>query len=362
MAKVTVTDSNLTAIGQAIREKRNVETMYKPSEMPAAIRAIHTEPNLDQLTVTQNGTYEPQAGVDGFDEVSVNVPNSYTQADEGKVVSSGALVAQTSKTVTQNGTVDTTLNDEVIVDVPSGAPNLQDKTITQNGVYTADAGYDGLGEVTVNVSGGGVAPGLPSSIQANILSSAYMGNFVDTSTPWDGFVFHNGASAFTSQNYMYLASDSYVEYDLGASKSVTIYFVGASTDNSNNYPTLFGLIYAASNGNIAVVNSYNGVAHFSRFGSELSGMPTINTRKEHCWAIAVNAEAKTAKLYADGQYIGVLTLNNAGQYIRVATVTNTQYQGNILVDYIGVVEGEEAAETIVANQQSLMTVFGISGE
>ena len=31
---------------------------------------------------------------------------------------------------------------------------LQDKTITENGEYTADAGFDGLGSVTVNVAGG----------------------------------------------------------------------------------------------------------------------------------------------------------------------------------------------------------------
>lgn len=39
----------------------------------------------------------------------------------------------------------------------SAAPTLQDKTITENGTYTADNGYDGLGTVTVNVasSGGG---------------------------------------------------------------------------------------------------------------------------------------------------------------------------------------------------------------
>ena len=38
--------------------------------------------------------------------------------------------------------------------------NNQDKTITENGEYTADAGYTGLGTVTVNVptSGGGSAP------------------------------------------------------------------------------------------------------------------------------------------------------------------------------------------------------------
>ncbi|MBR2240115.1 MAG: leucine-rich repeat domain-containing protein [Bacilli bacterium] len=32
-------------------------------------------------------------------------------------------------------------------------PNNEDKTITENGVYTASVGYDGLGEVTVNVPG-----------------------------------------------------------------------------------------------------------------------------------------------------------------------------------------------------------------
>lgn len=37
--------------------------------------------------------------------------------------------------------------------------NNQDKTITENGTYTADAGYTGLGEVTVNVSGGGSSSG-----------------------------------------------------------------------------------------------------------------------------------------------------------------------------------------------------------
>ena len=33
--------------------------------------------------------------------------------------------------------------------------NNQDKTITANGQYTADAGYTGLGTVTVNVPTGG---------------------------------------------------------------------------------------------------------------------------------------------------------------------------------------------------------------
>ena len=34
---------------------------------------------------------------------------------------------------------------------------LQDKTITENGTYTADSGYDGLGSVTVEVESSGTA-------------------------------------------------------------------------------------------------------------------------------------------------------------------------------------------------------------
>lgn len=37
---------------------------------------------------------------------------------------------------------------------PHTDPVLQDKTITENGTYTADEGYDGLGTVTVDVPGG----------------------------------------------------------------------------------------------------------------------------------------------------------------------------------------------------------------
>lgn len=39
---------------------------------------------------------------------------------------------------------------------------LQDKTITENGTYSADSGYDGLGNVTVEVKGGGGS--LPAGI------------------------------------------------------------------------------------------------------------------------------------------------------------------------------------------------------
>lgn len=118
MEKVLVNESHLSGIGNAIRSKTGGSTTYKPSEMAAAIRNIdegYPEPT-GTINIIQNGT----ANVKDYASASVNVPNSYGSSDEGKVVSSGALVSQTSTTITQNGTVDTTLNNEVVVNVAGG--------------------------------------------------------------------------------------------------------------------------------------------------------------------------------------------------------------------------------------------------
>lgn len=121
MSKVLVTESSLSGIAAAIRTKNGTENTYKPGQMAAAIAAIET-PDLEALTATQNGTYAPSAGKNGFSGAVVNVPNSYAAGDEGKVVSNGALVAQTARAseITANGTYDTTTNDSVTVNVEGG--------------------------------------------------------------------------------------------------------------------------------------------------------------------------------------------------------------------------------------------------
>lgn len=111
---------------------------------------------LEPLSVVENGDYTPEVGVDGFDEVHVAVPNSYTDSDEGKVVKNGALVAQTAHAIiTTNGRYDTTENNSVQVNVSGGGSTLITKTITQNGTYNASSdNADGYSQVVVNVSGG----------------------------------------------------------------------------------------------------------------------------------------------------------------------------------------------------------------
>ena len=157
MSQAIITESHLHNIGDSIRAKLNVETQYLPSEMPAAIDSIPTggASVLVSKTITQNGAYDPQDdNADGYSDVTVNVPNTYTASDEGKVVSSGALIAQTARAtpITQNGTYDTTENNSVTVN--ASALSWKDQLAVNwdfsNPVNTrGGAGYDSGGASTL---------------------------------------------------------------------------------------------------------------------------------------------------------------------------------------------------------------------
>jgi hypothetical protein len=74
---------------------------------------------IEAKTVTPSDTAQtvtPTSTSHYLNSVTVN-PITYGSADEGKVVSNGALVSQTSRTVTQNGTYDTTLNNSLTVNI-----------------------------------------------------------------------------------------------------------------------------------------------------------------------------------------------------------------------------------------------------
>lgn len=87
---------------------------------------------VEELEVTQNGTTTAPTGK-AYSPVVVNVPNTYAAGDEGKVVHNGGLVAQSSGSTTQNGTVDTTLINSLTVNVSGGGTDLSNLEI-----YIAD--------------------------------------------------------------------------------------------------------------------------------------------------------------------------------------------------------------------------------
>ena len=111
------------------------------------------EISTQSLNVSANGTYRAPTGK-AYTPVNVNVPNSYAASDEGKVVSNGSLVSQTAHAeVTQNGVVDTTLNNSVTVNVPQGITPTGTKTIniSENGTTTEDVAAYANAQIIVAV-------------------------------------------------------------------------------------------------------------------------------------------------------------------------------------------------------------------
>lgn len=135
-------------------------------------------------TITSNGT-----GIDvyNYQYADVAVPNSYSAGDEGKVVSNGALVSQTSDTVTENGVVDTTLIDELTVNVPTGGGGISVDDIATNtepsGAITLGSGVTSIGEYALagkpitSITGANVTQVAEHALQNTQITSITDANF-----------------------------------------------------------------------------------------------------------------------------------------------------------------------------------------
>lgn len=172
MSRALITESYLTGIANAIRTKLGVQNTYTPPQMAAAIESI----------------------------------------PEGGITPTG------TKDITQNGTHDVTQYASANVNVQ---PNLQSKTVTQNGTITPDQGYVGLSSVVVNVSGGG------------------------------------GDNPFALTDYIESSGTQYINTGYTVTTGTRIEIVANVPDNSMSYPALFGARNNTSN-EIVIFVEYGG--------------------------------------------------------------------------------------------------------
>lgn len=193
MAKKLYEESNISAIASAIRSKNGLSSTYTTSDMASAILSIKTDPVLESLNISANGSYTPGTGVDGFSEVVVNVSGSAPVLESLNVSSNGSYSPGTG--------VDGFSN--VVVSVPGSAAVLASKTISQNGTYIAlDDSCDGYDQVVVSVpSGGGGDDSLIKAIEGHT-SPLIVSNSALSAIRDYGFYNHRGITEIYFENVL----------------------------------------------------------------------------------------------------------------------------------------------------------------
>ena len=149
MAIKTIKEESLTALGNAIRIKTGNENLLEfPNGMVNAISGIETSGAIEALDITANGVYNAPEGVDGYNPITVAVPERI--------------------------------------------PVVESKEITENGTYIPAEGVDGFNSVVVNVPQDGSPPA-----EAFVISGDCDNRFYGDC--WNWFI-ENYGNQITTQN------------------------------------------------------------------------------------------------------------------------------------------------------------------
>lgn len=122
MAEVEISykGSNIATMNASGTKTLLTEAKYLEDDVTVTYTRPAAPSGTKNISITANGTTTEDVTNYANAQITANVPNTYAAADDGKVVSNGALVAQGSDTVTQNDTYDTTLISSLTVNVSGG--------------------------------------------------------------------------------------------------------------------------------------------------------------------------------------------------------------------------------------------------
>lgn len=276
-----------------------------------AVTVTASELDSGSKSITSNGNNQD---VVGYATVNVNVPNSYSAGDEGKVVSGGSLVSQTSATYTSNNTYDTTLINSVTVNVSGGGGGGSPTVATATKTLTSAASsiqFTGLsGDPTsfvvtsqANISTGG-------TVVAGVVydGSNVIGQTITSQVTYDGSSFSksysSGTLTITSSTATFQAAEYKLVYSYDGSTSdihtsdvqvgsgaTSITFTGLSGE-----PMYFSCIFKS---NFSTSSGYQRVIEVVNDGTNTYGM-----------AMDSSAKAQTSWSYSYGG--GSLTITSNG--------------------------------------------------
>lgn len=141
MARIVTNNRHYYSIARAIREKLGEDTLFKPSEMPPAIRRIapiEKSAVTISMSASQNGTYQTVSAGYAFDNVTVDV-DTFVPTETLSVSSNGSYYPTEGY-----------LFDSVVASIPISDMTKESLTIYHNGFYKSpkSKAYD---PVTISV-------------------------------------------------------------------------------------------------------------------------------------------------------------------------------------------------------------------
>lgn len=226
---------------------------------------------LQSLSVTENGTYTPDTGYTGFDEVEVEVEPDLT-----------TLSATANGTYTPD---DADGYSSVTVNVQ---PSLQAKSTAVNGEVTPDQGYDGLSKVTVAVPqpSGTKEISITQNGTTTEDVAAYATAQITVNVPTGG---GSGVQGDTET-----MTDSQASFTATVTGTLTHFLIVASEAYANNTGTRMHLVYADSSGRLYGMRTNSGANAYSG---------TVTTVSVTFAANAITITVPANQAFAGGDYL-----------------------------------------------------------